>query len=566
MHPATAIIPNRNYQNIKKRLKDMKFRPFFTLFLAGAAMSAMAQTHIEGEEYYKADQFNNAKELLLRNMNNPGTDKSISDYYLGLIALRDGNKADAANYFQQGVTANPENGFNYVGLGTLELLKGDAKAAEKLFKDAETKEKKSSTIQIAIARAYDSVDPVAYAKEITKRVDTARKKNLKDPEIYLFEGDQIKATKDFGGAAAKYEMATSYDPNASEAYVKYANLFTMVNPQYAIDMLNKLLELNPTSALAQRELANAYYNKQDYANAAAQYEKYVKNPNHFKQDEDRFAFLLFYGGKFQDGYDYATALLKANPSNFTAQRYQFMNAAQIKEMKDQLLPMAEVLYAAHKADPEKNKFAPIDYTLISSELQDAKRYDEAAAILQDALTAMPDMANFYKQLAGVYVYQNDLAKAADAYNEYLSKTEKPGYNDFVQQAIYAYYGGAQNLKTNPEVSQKYFNMAAEYAQKASDMAGNQYKPVKILGDIAKAQASEDNMVTAAVPLYEKAIVLLENSADPSRYVSDAKDMYSYLGNAYINQNNVAKAKEYFNKYLELDPNNEAVRKYVDGLK
>ena len=41
-------------------------------FIAGAALTSMAQTHIEGEEYYKADQLANAKELLLRNMNNPG--------------------------------------------------------------------------------------------------------------------------------------------------------------------------------------------------------------------------------------------------------------------------------------------------------------------------------------------------------------------------------------------------------------------------------------------------------------------------------------------------------------
>ena len=29
---------------------------------------------------------------------------------------------------------------------------------------------------------------------------------------------------------SKYEMAANYDKNATEAYVKYANLFTMVNP------------------------------------------------------------------------------------------------------------------------------------------------------------------------------------------------------------------------------------------------------------------------------------------------------------------------------------------------
>ncbi len=40
----------------------------------------------------------------------------------------------------------------------------------------------------------------------------------------------------------------------------------------------------------------------------------------------------------------------------------------------------------------------------------------------------------------------------------------------------------------------------------------------------------------------------------------------YLGNYYIKKDDVAKAKEYYNKFLALDPDNEAVRKYVDSLK
>lgn len=544
----------------------MKIRSFFTVLFAGAALSVMAQTHVEGVEYYRADQFSNAKDLLQRNFNNAGTDKAVANYYLGLIALRDGNKAEAQKFFSDGLAANPEYGYNYIGMGTIDLMNGDAKAAEKNFKEGEGKEKKSAAAQIAVARAYDSVDPVKYAKEIAKKVESARKKDMKSPDIYLFEGDQLMETKDFGSAGAKYEMATTYDPDASEAYVKYANLYNMVNPQYAVDMLNKLLEKNPTSALGQRELANALYNKKDYVNAAAQYGNYVKNPNHFKQDEDRYAFLLFYGGNYQDGYDYATKLLNENPKNFTAQRYQYMNAAQIPSMKEQLLPMAEALYAAHKADPANNKFAAIDYTLIAGELQAAKRPQEAVAVLEEACKDMPENSNFNKQLATIYVDENNLAKAADSYQEYLNKTEEPGYNDFVQQAIYAYYGGAQNIQADPEASKKYFEMATNYATKASDMAPNQYKPVKILGDVTIAQSGEDQIKTIGIPLYEKAIGLLEAAQDPSRYKSDAKAIYSYLGNAYINQDNVPKAKEYFNKYLELDPENEAVRKYVESLK
>ena len=44
----------------------MKLKGIFTLFLAGAALTSTAQTHVEGAEYFKADQFENAKDLLLR--------------------------------------------------------------------------------------------------------------------------------------------------------------------------------------------------------------------------------------------------------------------------------------------------------------------------------------------------------------------------------------------------------------------------------------------------------------------------------------------------------------------
>lgn len=553
----------------------MKLKLFFTTCLAGAAMSVMAQTHAEGVEYYQADQFNNAKELLLRNMDKPGTDKSISDYFLGLISLHENNPSAAAEYFNKGAQLNDAYPYNFVGLGAIELKNGNVKVAEQLFKDAEKKGKKDAALQIAIARAYYLVDPVAYAKQIQKYIDKARKTELENPEIYIFEGDQLADNKDWGGAAAKYEMAANYDSNATAAYAKYANLFTQVNPDYAITMLARLLELNPESALGQREIANAYYNKQDYKNAVDYYGKYVNNPNHFKQDENRYAFLLFYSQDFQKGYDYATMLLQSDPNNFTAQRYQFMNAAQLPAMKDQLLPLAEALYAAHKANPE-NKFAAIDYTLIASELQTAKRFDEAAKVLEEAIADMPDNANFNKQLAMLYVDMDGtpgpdgnplktFAKSAEAYKGYVEKLEDPGYNDFIQQATFCYYAGVEN-KENPAVADAMFNDCETFITKAAEAYPGYYKPNKMRGDIAMQRATNDEGVkTAAQPFYEKAVVELASNDLNNTAKNDAKAMYNYLGNYYLDHKDVAKAKEFFNKYLELDPDNADYRKFVESL-
>ena len=546
----------------------MKFKTLLAVAFATAAIGVSAQTHKEGVEYYKADQLENAKELLLRNLNNPGTDKSISNYYLGLISVAENKLDEAKKYFNTGVEANPDFAYNYIGLGAVALKNGNENEAKEQFKLGEKKVKKDPAAEIAIARAYYEADPVLYAKEIEKRVAKARKNNMQAPEIYVFEGDQEKDKKNWGGAAGKYEMAKGYDPNATEAYVKYANLYTMVNPEYAVKMLQELLKVNPSSALGQRELANTYYNKKDYANAAKEYGDYVKNPNHFKQDEDRYAFLLFYSQDFQKGYDYATQLLAANPGNFTARRYQFMNAANIPSMQDQLVPMAEALLAAHNANPAANKFAAIDFTLIAEEFVKAKRVDEAIEVLNEAIKEMPENPSFEKQLAMTYVENNKFAAASDAFEKFLAKSEEPGYNDFIQQAIFSFYAGVENKAADPAKAEEFFKKTEDYVGKAEAQLPDNYKPKKIRGDIAlQRAANEDEVKTAAFPMYSQAAELLEKSTtDKSRYKTDAKTIYNYLGNYYLDHKDVAKAKENFNKYLEFDPNNEDYRKFVDGLK
>lgn len=543
----------------------MKIKRFLALCLAGASLTAFAQTHLEGMEYYKADQLENAKELLTRSLNNPSTDKAVSNYYLGMIAADEGNLTQAKNYFTTGIQQNAEYPFNYIGDGYIALKNGDIKGAEAQFKMAEKFAKKNPSVAIAIARAYNDVDPAKYEKQIAKQVEKARRQNMENPDIYIFEGDVLRAKKDIGGAATKYEMASQYDNKAAAAFVKYANLFTQVNPGYAIKMLGNFLQNNPQSALGQRELANAYYNNKDFTNAATEYGKYVNNPAHFKNDEDRYAFLLFYGQNYQQGYDYATKLLKENPSNFTAKRYQFMNAAQLESMKDQYLPLAEALYNTHKANPKENKFAAIDYTLIAEEMSKAGRGDEAVAVLNEAMNEMPNNLSFPKQLALVYVDQNNLPMASDSYEVYLSKNNEPNFNDYNQQATYAFYAGVQS-KDDKAKADKYFNIAREAADKASKLMPDHYKPIKVQGDIAKQTADESHIELAAAPYYETAIGLLEASADPSKYASDAKEMYNYMGNYWLDMKDTAKAKTYFNKYLQYDPDNEAYRKFVDGLK
>ena len=544
----------------------MKLRNFLLFSLTVCSLGTFAQTHTEGMEYYKAEQFGNAQELLNRNLNNASTDKALSFYYLGMIDMRRDNVSAATKYFQDGISLDPTCPYNYVGMGYVALKAGDLKGAEKYFKDAEKNAKKDQSVQVEIARAYYEADPVTYKEKYEKILANALKKDVKNPDIYIFQGDvwrdeayDTKDPKIYGKAAAQYDMATSYDPQSAVAYVKYADMYMNAkNPSYAIIKLNELAENNPTSALGQRELANAYYESQQYDKAAQKYGEYVKNPNHFKEDEDRYALLLFFAEDYQRGYDYATDLLKQDPNNFTAQRFQFMNASFIDSMNDQLLSMAENLYTKHNQDKKANQFAPIDYTLIANALGSNGRADEAIALLNEAIAGDPSNANFEKNLANAYIQNEDYAGAANAYNNYLSKTVKPSYNDLIRATVYAYNAAVKN---NNDAT--YFDMALQNANKARETDDAQYQPYKLMGDIALTQASPEKAGTAAFDYYFSAAQRLEGKAD--KYASDARTVYKYLGAYYAEKKDIANAKMYLSKYLELNPNDETVRKVYNSL-
>ena len=80
-----------------------------------------------------------------------------------------------------------------------------------MFKTAEGKAKKDPAMHIRIARAYYGSDPAAYAKEIDKRLEKARRINIQAPEIFIFEGDMLADKKTGATLAAntRWPQATT---------------------------------------------------------------------------------------------------------------------------------------------------------------------------------------------------------------------------------------------------------------------------------------------------------------------------------------------------------------------
>ena len=544
----------------------MKSKILLSLLLSGS-ITCFAQGYKDGIEYYKVSEFDNAKELLERNLNDASTNKSEAFYYLGCVALENGNTAAAKDYFQKGQSAGSCQ-LNLVGLGQIELKAGNKKAAEENFSLAiKNSPKKDAKILVAIARAYYEVDGVKYAKEIADYIKKARKNNKVEADTPILEGDMAAAEDKTGDAQGMYDEAISYDPTKSEPYVKYARALFKVSPQQAISRLQDLLQQNPTSALAQRELAEKYYENDQWTKAAEQYGEYIKNPNHFKQDEVRYASLLFYGKKYQESLDLARqieASLPATDKNvFYMKRLELYNLVAMENWAG-ADEAAKALFAMNV--PAGAKFEVKDYTDYADALKKLGRTQEALALRVKAYEANPDKLDLLKDLSDGYSDAEDYVNSAKYYQMFVDKGDYKTNDLFVLSKKYFYVAAYDSV---PESKAVAVANALKYVDMVNEKRADNVR-MQILVNLHKAkvlQVSEvDKKEGKAVDTYKKVLELLDQ--DPAN-LADRKDdyilAYNYLANYYFATGDKETMKGYYIKWLEADPGNDALRKYVEGL-
>ena len=544
----------------------MKSKILLSLLLSGS-ITCFAQGYKDGIEYYKVSEYDNAKELLERNLNDASTNKSEAFYYLGCVALENGNTAAAKDYFQKGQSAGSCQ-LNLVGLGQIELKAGNKKAAEENFSLAiKNSPKKDAKILVAIARAYYEVDGVKYAKEIADYIKKARKNNKVEADTPILEGDMAAAEDKTGDAQGMYDEAISYDPTKSEPYVKYARALFKVSPQQAISRLQDLLQQNPTSALAQRELAEKYYENDQWTKAAEQYGEYIKNPNHFKQDEVRYASLLFYGKKYQESLDLARqieASLPATDKNvFYMKRLQLYNLVAMEDWAG-ADEAAKALFAMNV--PAGAKFEVKDYTDYADALKKLGRTKEALALRVKAYEANPDKLDLLKDLSDGYSDAEDYVNSAKYYQMFVDKGDYKTNDLFVLSKKYFYVAAYDSV---PESKAVAVANALKYVDMVNEKMADNVR-MQILVNLHKAkvlQVSEvDKKEGKAVDTYKKVLELLDQ--DPAN-LADRKDdyilAYNYLANYYFATGDKETMKGYYIKWLEADPGNDALRKYVEGL-
>lgn len=539
----------------------MKKRFLFSL-MVGAAFVASAQGYQDGVDNFNAGRFDVAKVILNNTFNEASTNKAISNYYLGCIDIRENNAAAAKQKFEAGIAADAKYALNYVGLGELALKAGDKGAAEKYFKEAMGINKKDTEVIAYVARAYWNADPVAYAKEVEKYINKALKdsKNT-EPAVYVLQGDMLAS--DPNQASGKYEMAIEQAKEKGEinreAYVKYAQTYFQVpiGRDYAIKRLEEFNERDPESALAQRELAEKYYENDQLGRAWKQYEKYVQNPNHFRLDEQRYAGLLYSAGEYPQSIEWANKVLAQDPTVYPMYRILTLNYEATKEWP-KALESVEKLFNYPGAQLVDN-----DYLLYADALINNDRAGEAVDIYKKAMAKNPEDKTLAPKLSRAYDLAGDADMSVKVLKEYLD-AGNGSVNDLFAMANRYNSLAKANLDNDSLRTQ-----AADEALKYLGMALAQ-KPgnPQLLGVKARfyLTRAKNQFSPEMAAVYEEMLTGL--AADPSKmetYQSDYETAYRNLGAYYYSQHENEKAKELWGKFLELQPDNTQIRELYDKL-
>lgn len=432
------------------------------------------------------------------------------------------------------------------------VIKANPEAAKDQVKDVYKKNKKNAEVLVGIGRAYFEAKDTANAKTYA---NYAIKANKNYGAGYILLGD-IEVVKDDGGAAAGwYQQAIYFDPKNPDGYFKYANIYRGRSPEEAVSKLNELRAQRPdiaVDALAARILysSNRLEQSLDY------YDKVTDKSKLEDVDITNYATEAWMLQKREKSLEMARYGLSRNAHKAAWNRLVFYNLTDMGQTEE-ALKYADALFNAS----DSAKISGFDYTYYGTALKNAKQYDKAIEMLKKALAENKDNADLLnsnkKLLSDAYLAMEDFDNATLYYEEYLKNVQKTTASDMAGLAT-IYTNMAAKLTGDQKID------ALKKADAVYAQLGEKFPENIDFANFMRARVNSnldpETKEGLAKPFYEAIVNSLAGKSDRDR-ADNARlsEAYRYLGYYYLLKDDKATADGYWNKVLEIDPNNATAK-------
>lgn len=574
---------------------------FLSLLMAGATIGTVsAQSLKDAKAALAEEQFDKAKDILVQL-----TEKKAKDgenfFYLGKVHLVNDKVDSAAIVFNQGLTNDPKESLNTVGLGIVDLLKGDSTAAETKFSTAVSQLGKKDYLPLLyIGEAYNDAPKPNFTKAI-EYLTQAKAKNEKDPAILVALGDAYAGMGESSQAFVNYRDAEYMDPELLAPKIGQAVISRRAQAyDVVLEQLNALIGENPEYAPLYRELAETYYlsslkapedqYREINLKGVEAYKKYLSlTGDNSVEAKTRYADFLVYSGNYEELKTVAGEL--ANAPGVDAKVFRYLGYIAYNQDKDYAKAAEHMNTLFSKV--EEDRLIPRDYLYAGLANLSAGDSIKGPELLKKAIEKQEEEDNLETEIAetafakyqdgeveeAIKIFRIPAADSTSDYyydaNYYLglgqyskgSKIVSPGADEevtpelgqeklakakpFLDEAVAAF--GKVTAATKQEVIDKY-QINALYWKGLSELALDNvmYDPENVKGLYLDSFTKLLEVIKASG----------KNDETTVSYIADANNYIAYY---YYFKGDNAKAKTHFQETLKVRPTDEIATQFVEQL-
>ena len=541
-----------------------KFK-IFSLALVATTI-AKAQDLEPAKKAIDAEQFEKAKSLLKSVIQAKPTNGKAA-FLLGNIYLKQNISDSASIYFRKGLAASEGARLNNIGLGQLDLDANNKAAAQAKF-DLVIKDlkKKDTEEYVYIARAFINADKPDYKNAITilTKASTA---NPNDAQVQLALGDAYYGDKNQNDSYIAYRNAYQFDSSLIRAKMQLGVLLKGAKAYTeAVKAYNEVIAINPNYGPVYRELAETYYlwgnnipktYDENIQKALGFYEKYMGLTDYSVNSRMRHADFLILAKDYKALEVEANEMKKLDGVNPRILRYLGYSAYENGNVDSALEALQKF------TSTPTNKIIPRDYLYLGQakikkgasadgKLVDPTQLASGIADLKKAIEMEPLAANELNEIGKKLYDQKAFAAAAAVFEVAVANPNSKNYlidNFYLGNSLYYDNTRKDIVKADPIALQK------------ADVAfGNVIAASPTTQDAYLFRARTNRLLEndeLMATYYQQYIDVVTAKGEEEVAKNKAKFIESYnnIASALANTDK-AKAIEFFNKTLVLDPANE----------
>lgn len=539
------------------------------LVLMGSAVFAQdlndAKKAIDAEQYQKALS-------MLKSLVSSQASKGENYYNLGLVYLKTGEIDSARAVFTKGVTADPKNNLNLIGLGEADMLSNNPTSAKSNFDKAIAIAKKDYETYLYIGKAYlaqdkpsDVVSKPDYANAIANitKADEIDSKD-KAAEIFLALGDAYALQKKNSEALGPYMRVNDVDPTNRRAKTQIGKMYkeSRAFPEGEKELLD-VIAADPNYGPAYRELGELYLQWSNFGTDQEKakkgidsYKKYLDLTDKSLESQLRYAQFLFYAKDYQTLEQVATSLQVPadSPKSAIVSRLKGWSAYENKNYPQALTSMTNFFVK----EKDTSKILGYDYLYLGKAQLKAGKDSLALISITRAVEKDSTNTEALAEVAKSFYDAKKYSKSAEIYEKAI-KANPNGkgslYNYFYNaMANYFDYGAKLTAKQNP--SKDILVKADSSIAKVTQISPETYDAYLTRARINSLLDDEKDPKGLMIPFYEEFIAKVTAKpevATSGTYPKRLSEAYDTLGGFYYYKDK-EKAKDFFTKSIAVYPN------------